>query len=215
MRKAMTLSFQSFPTAIPALVFLAVIFVFPRSASARDNASIEPAATPAASCDDPLEHPVCLARGDMAPRFELRDLKRRWHRMSDYVGTVGNDCRRPLIVEFFAMNCVVCKQMTPALVDFAKRYDGRVNVLVIAVTDPSDRDDRKLREYFAAAGAKFPVLTDSKGSEAVRWVEVRDGEVVLPHMFLIDSAGRVSGMAGGKLDSIEAAFPELGTLVKP
>lgn len=214
MRTAMTFLPRLIRVQVTALAICAVLFTLPRAAFARDSASAEPA--PAApSCDDPFEHPVCLARGDSAPAFKLRDLNRKWHRMSDYVGKVGNDCGKPLLVEFFAMNCPVCKEMTRPLVDFAKRYEGRVQVVVIAVTEPSDRDNKRLRDYFRAAGANFPVLTDSKGTEAVSWVEVRGGEVVLPHMFLIDSGGQVRGLAGGKLDSIEAAFPELGSVIKP
>lgn len=208
----------------PRITHLFACFVFMAAAvstgaDARENAGAALRSPGSAVCSNADNHPVCLAPGDAAPRFRLRDLGNRWRRLDEFVRSAGQSvdatAGKPVLIDFFAMNCTVCREMMPMLVDFAGRNAGRVQVMVIAVTDPADRGDRKLREYFKRVGARFPVLTDSRGAEAARWVEMCNREAVLPQMFLLDDSGIVRGVAGGRHQSIESALPELRSFVAP
>lgn len=185
-------------------------------ARARDHAGSESAVPAAVACADTMNHPVCLATGDKAPRFELRNFGNVWVRLTNYSyegAEIPRKPRQPVVVDFFAIDCPVCVRMLDPLRKFAKDNAGKVQVILIAIPDADDRGNKRLKNFFARNPVPFPVLVDPKGVEAAKWVPVTDGQAELPYLFLIDGSGVVRGAAGGGHESVEAALPVLGTVV--
>ncbi len=131
-----------------------------------------------AGCDQPKQ------RTDIADLgFIVKDMNGQEVKLSDYRG-------RPLIVNFWFVNCPPCRQEVPAFVDLVKKYGDRgFTVLGLSVQDSP--------EVMQAFAAEFKVnypLFEAQGrddiAEAYRatfaypvsWFVRRDGTVFLKHL---------------------------------
>jgi len=172
--------------------------------------SLFPVLTTSASagqaCDDPMNHPVCVNEGDPAPDFNLRDFDNVRVSLRELKGM-------PLLIDFFSIDCTACKQMLPVIVDFARANSDKVRVIMIAIPEPGDRGNVRLKQFFRRNPVPFPVLLDLTGNSTSEWVPVQDGEAVIPYLFLIDGAGIVRGLAGGTHKSVEAALPAIRSVI--
>lgn len=112
---------------------------------------------------------------------------------------------RPVLVDFWATWCPPCLGALPWVTELARRYDGRVAVVAIAVESPPD----KVRDLVAKHGA--PAMRWVQGSpEIVRAFGDVSG---LPTMLLFDGEGQLAasffGAPPGQHEAIEAQLEAL------
>ena len=158
------------------------------------------------TCDDRMNHPVCVREGDAAADFNLRGFDNSLVRLSELKGT-------PVLIDFFSVDCSACRQMLPVITEFANRNGDKVRVILIAIPEPGDRGNVRLKEYFKRNPVPFTLLLDLTGYSTSAWVPVQDGEAVIPYLFLIDGNGIVRGVAGGIHKSVEAALPAISSVI--
>ncbi len=131
-----------------------------------------------AACDQPKP------RTDIADLgFIVKDMNGTEVKLSDYRG-------RPLIVNFWFVNCPPCRQEVPAFVDLVKKYgDKGFTVLGLSVQD-SPEAMRAFAEEFKVNYPLFEAQGRDDIAEAYRatfaypvsWFVKRDGTVLLKHL---------------------------------
>lgn len=93
-----------------------------------------------------------------APAFALPDTAGRTVTLASLRG-------RPVLLDFWASWCTVCRQDAPAVAAFATRYAAQVQVVGIDWQEP----EATVRQTAAAWGLGFPNLRDADGSVARRY----------------------------------------------
>jgi thiol-disulfide isomerase/thioredoxin len=127
----------------------------------------------------------------IAPEFELRDLDKQLHRLSEYRGNV-------VLVNFWASWCVPCITEMPGMQRLADSLsDQPFEILAINVSDTENR----IREFLRRMDLRLTILMDLDGEAFKSW----QGRV-LPASFLLDHSGRIRYQVIGPLewDSDEA-----------
>lgn len=128
--------------------------------------------------------------------YDLAELRGRW-----------------VVVNFFATWCVPCRIEHPELVDFHQRHAALGDAAVVSVLFDDAPD--VAREFFAAEGGEWPVVTDPDGAIGVAY-----GVARVPESFLVAPDGTVverlvGGVTAAQLDDLlgayEAAAPEAGS----
>lgn len=95
-----------------------------------------------------------VAVGNLAPKFELKSLDGKNISFPSKSG-------KPAMIFFWASWCGYCKKETPAIVELAKKYEGKVEFFGINTTN---RDDvEAANDYVQQYGIPFPTLLDMKG----------------------------------------------------
>lgn len=128
--------------------------------------------------------------GEPAPAFDLRSLEGERVALETLAGT-------PVVLNFWATWCQPCIAEHPVLVEYARRYDGRVRFVGVIYQD----DSELIRRFVETRGSWGPSLVDP-GSE----VAIRYGVYGAPETFFIDGDGvvrrKVTGPMGpGMLDA--------------
>lgn len=114
-----------------------------------------------------------------APRFELKDLKGRVVRLSDYRGKV-------VLLNFWATWCPPCRAEMPDLVKLQSEYQAR-GLQVIGVTYP-DYSRRLVQKVTRQLKVNYPIILGSRELAA----KYNVGEV-LPATIIIDKDGKIRG----------------------
>lgn len=131
-----------------------------------------------AACNPPAK-PVELA--DLG--FIVKDMDGNDVKLSDYRG-------RPLIVNFWFIDCPPCRKEVPAFVDLAKKYGDRgFTILGLSVQDPPEAMRAFAKEFhvnyplFVASG-RDDILGAYRATFAypVSWFVRADGTVSLKHL---------------------------------
>lgn len=116
--------------------------------------------------------------GRPAPAIDAARLTGGTYRLDD-------DAGRWVLVNFFATWCVPCQREHPELVRFATAHAAAGDATVVSVVFDDDPD--AVREFFAANGGDWPVVSDDDGRIAVAY-----GVVRVPESYLVTPRGFVA-----------------------
>jgi thiol-disulfide isomerase/thioredoxin len=147
------------------------------------------AAGACASCADVLcaaAAPLVELPGHVqAPNFDLADLDRVIHRLSDYRG-------HPVLFSFWAVWCAPCRRELPSLAALRARLrDADIAILAVNLGDSPGRINSFLADHPSPG---LPILLGS-GSTATSW-HVQG----LPVAFVVDTEGILRLGALGEVD---------------
>jgi thiol-disulfide isomerase/thioredoxin len=124
-----------------------------------------------------------------APGFELKDLKGRVVRLSDYRGKV-------VLLNFWATWCPPCRAEMPELVKLQSKYQAR-GLQVVGVTYPEYRR-RDVQKMIRQLKVNYPIVLGNRELGA----KYKVGEV-LPTTIVIDRDGKIRGHILGILEPEE------------
>lgn len=131
------------------------------------------------------ESPKILAKGEIAPDFELKDLDGNTVKLSDFRG-------KKVLLDFSMINCGWCKI---ALEEFSKpNFEFAANMVPLYV-NPVDPKE-KMEKYVSRVTVPFPVLIDAKS------VGEAYGVSGYPTFFLIDESGKIENVEVGYSDEL-------------
>ena len=154
-----------------------------------------------------------LARGQMAPDFNLPDLNGELVSLESYKGSF-------LVIHIATTWCPFCNAEAPYLEELSQNYkDQNVKVLIIDVKEPAALVQSKLQDRF---NFTFPLLLDEDGAVAASYApegvlpDLARDEVMLASNLLIDPEGRIQFMSlldsrnfDAKLISLKKRLDEL------
>ena len=119
--------------------------------------------------------------------------------IGQYVG------KTPMLIEFWATWCPLCKQLEPTMVDVAKRYGSKVKFIGVAVS--VNQTPERVKLYAEKHGLPMEVYYDRKGTAADGYDAAATSYVVI-----VDKTGTVVYTGLGGTQNIEAAVKKaLGT----
>jgi thiol-disulfide isomerase/thioredoxin len=150
----------------------------------------------AASACKPVEAVPASAksqRSEAAPDFTLEKLGGGEIALAKLRG-------KPVLVDFWATWCGPCEKSIPVLIEFQKKYAGRVQVLGVSV----DWEKEAVAPYASEHAMNYPVLF---GDESLA---LDYGAPGFPALFVIDAEGRIAEAHVGV-----ATLPELEASVAP
>lgn len=134
-----------------------------------------------------------IAIGTFVEPFTIQDLEGREVDLSTIIG------HRPVLVEFWATWCPVCRVLDPRLAQARERFGDQVDFLVIAVGVGQQKDqiERHIQRHPVAGRLLF----DARGAAARAFEAPGTGYVVL-----LDGSGRVVWTGTGPEMEVEAAL---------
>jgi thiol-disulfide isomerase/thioredoxin len=115
--------------------------------------------------------------------------------------------KKPVVLEFWATWCPLCKELEPAMAAAKKKYDGRV--IFVSVGVPQNQTPEKQRDYAKAhnLGGEFVFDRDANAIAAYKANHTS-------YLVVVDAAGKVVYTGSGGDQSIEnaiaKAFPTPG-----
>jgi thiol-disulfide isomerase/thioredoxin len=111
--------------------------------------------------------------------------------LGQYVG------KTPMVIEFWATWCPLCKQLEPTMVDVAKRYGNKVKFIGVAVS--VNQTPERVKLYAEKHGLPLEVYYDRKGAAADGYDAAATSYVVI-----LDKAGTVVYTGLGGSQNLEA-----------
>jgi thiol-disulfide isomerase/thioredoxin len=111
--------------------------------------------------------------------------------LGQYVG------KTPMVIEFWATWCPLCKQLEPTMVDVAKRYGSKVKFIGVAVS--VNQTPERVKLYAEKHGLPLEVYYDRKGAAADGYDAAATSYVVI-----VDKAGTVVYTGLGGSQNLEA-----------
>lgn len=167
-----------------------------RRAPRRRAAAILGAALALASAGGLSAQDDGIALGAVVEPFTIQDMEGAEVDLSDVIG------RKPVLVEFWATWCPVCRVLDPRLASAREEFGDRVEFLVVAV------GVAQRPEQIAAHIRRHPVagrlLYDARGAAARAFEAPGTGYVVI-----LDGDGRVAWTGTGPDQDFEAALRKL------
>ena len=141
--------------------------------SAETSPEKESASQPDNSSDDETTTPI----RQLAPDFTVEDIDGNKYKLSDFRG-------KPVIVNFWASWCGPCKMEMPDFEELFKEYGGKINFLMVNMTDGFKETKEDALRHISSEGYTFPVYfdTDSEAAYAYRVSSI-------PATYFIDSEG--------------------------
>jgi len=119
--------------------------------------------------------------------------------IGQYVG------KTPMLIEFWATWCPLCKQLEPTMVDVAKKYGNKVKFIGVAVS--VNQTPERVRLYAEKHGLPLDVYFDRKGTATDAYDAAATSYVVV-----VDKTGTVVYTGLGGAQNLEAAIKKaLGT----
>jgi thiol-disulfide isomerase/thioredoxin len=100
---------------------------------------------------------------------------------------------RPVVVNFYASWCTVCRQEMPDFERLSREVDGRV--AVIGVNPQTNDDDDAQAALVEQTGVTYPTVRDRDD----RLLRVFDPSGALPTTVFLDATGRVERVVNGRL----------------
>lgn len=136
------------------------------------------------------------AVGDVAPVVSVPDLDGKAVRLG--VGAA----RHPVIIEFWATWCEVCRALLPTMRAAQKQYGDRVDFYGVNVT-VNERKER-VQQYVARNHPPFQTLYDERGAATRAFAAMATSYVVI-----IDRTGRVAYTGEGSDQKILAELAKV------
>jgi thiol-disulfide isomerase/thioredoxin len=119
--------------------------------------------------------------------------------MGQYVG------KTPMLIEFWATWCPLCKQLEPTMIDVAKKYGNKVKFIGVAVS--VNQTPERVKAYAEKHGLPLEVYFDRKGTATDGYDAAATSYVVV-----VDKTGTVVYTGLGGTQNLEAAIRKaLGT----
>jgi cytochrome c biogenesis protein CcmG/thiol:disulfide interchange protein DsbE len=148
-----------------------------------------------AGCDPPFDPPPAAAATvrEPAPEFTLESLDGSQVSLASLRG-------KPVLVDFWATWCGPCEDTIPVLVEFQRKYTGRVHVLGVSV----DWERDAVAPYAREIGMNYPVLYGDEG------LAIDYGAPGFPTLYVIDAQGQIASAHVGVM-----TLPELEASVAP
>lgn len=138
-----------------------------------------------------------IAIGTVAPAARVVTLDGKTADLAEYYGT------RPVVLEFWATWCPLCKQMEPAMEAARQRHGDRVTFVSVGVTANQTAD--RQREYAEKQHLTGKFVFDADGA-AIKAFSVPHTSYIV----VIDAARRVVYTGVGGNQDIEAALKKAG-----
>ncbi len=147
-------------------------------------------AVPAAAQDSGIEV------GVMGPDATLETLDGKPATLKSMMGT------KPVLLEFWATWCSVCKELEPSIEAAQKKFGDRVNFVGVAVS--ANQSPERVRRYIAQHLAGFTHFYDRRG-EAVDAYDVPATSYVV----ILDRSGKVVYTGVGGKQNLDAALTKV------
>ena len=122
-----------------------------------------------------------------APDFTVYDAEGVAVKLSDYFG-------KPIILNFWASWCGPCKMEMPDFNEKSQELEGKVQFLMINMTDGSRETVEIATAFIEEQGYTFPVFFDTRSEAAYTY-----GAYSLPTTFFIDAEGYAVAQATGAI----------------
>ncbi len=139
---------------------------------------------------------IGLDVGTAPPAVTIEDLQGNAVDLGAYVG------KRPVLLEFWATWCPICKALAPRIEAAHRRFGDRVDFLVVAVA--VNETPRSIRRHLAKNPVPGTVLWDVDG-RATRAFDAPTTSYVV----VLDRAGRVSYTGSGSDQDLEGALAKV------
>ena len=139
---------------------------------------------------------VGLPLGTAAPAVTLADLDGKTVDLGQYVG------KQPVLLEFWATWCPLCKALEPSLKAAHAKYGGKVTFVAVGVG--VNETPASIKRHLAADPLPFPVLYDANGA-AVRAYHAPTTSYIV----VLDRAGKVVYTGAGAEQDIAALLQRL------
>jgi peroxiredoxin len=140
---------------------------------------------------------IGLAVGTRAPGVTVQDLDGKAVHLSRYI-----DHRHPVLLEFWATWCPLCKALEPSLKAAHRKYGAKVTFVIVGVG--VNESPRSIKRYLADDSLPFPVLFDASGA-AVRAYQAPTTSYIV----VLDRAGKVVYTGAGAEQDIAAVLQRL------
>ena len=125
---------------------------------------------------------------DPAPDFTVYDKDGKPVKLSDMKGT-------PVVLNFWASWCPPCKAEMPEFDEIAKEYAGKVEFMMVNLTDGVQETQEKAQAFIDSMGYTFPVYFDKDSDAAYKY-----GVQSIPTTIFIDANGDLVAGAPGAID---------------
>lgn len=130
-----------------------------------------------------------LAKGEIAPDFELTTLDGESVKLSDYKG-------KKVILNFWATWCPPCRAEMPHMQTYYEDQASADNVEILAVNlTKEDHGLEKIKTFKEEYGLSFPIPMDEKGEIGSLYQAV-----TIPTSYILDTQGRVQTKFVGPMD---------------
>ncbi len=140
---------------------------------------------------------VGLAVGTKAPVVAVEDLDGKAVDLGRYIG------HQPVVLEFWATWCPLCKALEPSLTAAHARYGRAVQFLAIGVG--VNQSPASIKRHLTQHPLPFPVLFDATGA-AVRAYEAPTTSYIV----VLDKAGKVTYTGAGAEQDVATALAHVG-----
>ena len=131
--------------------------------------------------------------GADAPMVSVETLDGQSVNLSDYAEG------KPMLLEFWATWCPLCRELEPAMEAAKEKYEDRVRFVGVGV--PQNQTPERQRAYVEKAGLKGAFVFD-RNQEALRAFQVPHTSFVV----ILDAAGKVVYTGQGPDQDLEAAL---------
>jgi peroxiredoxin len=136
---------------------------------------------------------IGLPVGTQAPAVAVQDLDGKTVDLGRFVG------KQPVLLEFWATWCPLCKALEPALKVAHARYGGTVQFVAVGVG--VNESPASIKRHLAEHPLPFPVLFDASGT-AVRAYQAPTTSYIV----VLDRTGKVTYTGTGADQDIAAAL---------
>lgn len=135
-----------------------------------------------------------LTLGEIAPGAMVTTLDGHEADLSTYLAE-----KKPVVFEFWATWCPLCKSLEPAMSAARQKYDGKV--IFVSVGVPQNQTPEKQREYAKAHGLGGELVFD-RDSKAIAAYKANHTS----YMVVVDSARKVVYVGSGAEQDVDAAI---------
>ena len=139
---------------------------------------------------------IGLPVGTQAPAVAVQDLDGKTVDLGRFVG------KQPVLLEFWATWCPLCKALEPALKAAHTRYGGTVQFVAVGVG--VNESPASIKRHLAEHPLPFPVLFDASGT-AVRAYQAPTTSYIV----VLDRTGKVTYTGTGADQDIAAALRQV------
>ena len=146
--------------------------------------------------DAQAEGAVGLPIGTAAPSVQIETLDGQPAPVSDQIG------RRPVVVEFWATWCPICKALMPRMAAAQEAFGNRVDFVAVAVG--VNESPRSIRRHLTDHPMAYRVLWDGRGAATRAYHAPTTSYIVI-----LDADGRVAYTGVGADQDISGALARI------